>query len=166
MAVKKTVKRTVKKRRKARVVVSIDSVISSLEDNAELSPVNKRTLARIKQANSAVAKLEAKVATATERVRKTAESVAKSKTAKAKENAKLRVATARDGLKEIKASLALATAEQRKAVRLGRVLGKSIRAAHAKMAKDYEKLAKAAEKASEKTTRRRRTRKKRVAKEA
>ncbi|MGD8909348.1 MAG: hypothetical protein PVI92_08355 [Chromatiales bacterium] len=162
MAVKKTVKGTVKKRRKARKVVPVESVISSLQENAPLSAVNSRTLSRIKQADTAVAKIEKQVEAAAGRVSKAVESVAKAKTAAAKANAKERVATARAGLKEVKASLAQATSEQKKALRLGKALNKSIQSAQAKMAKEYDKMAKAAEKAAEKTTRRRRTRKKRA----
>lgn len=162
MTVKKTVKRTVKKRRKARKVVSIDSVVAALQENASLSTVNKRALSRLSKADTAVERLEKRVGTAADRVSKAASSVASAKTATAKQ----RVVTARNGLKEVKASLSTAVSEQRKAQRLVRGLGKSLSSVQAKMAKDYDKLAKAAEKTADKTTRRRRTRKEKAVKTA
>jgi hypothetical protein len=164
MAVKKTIKRTVKKRRKARKVEPIDSVIASLESNASLSAVNKRALTLLGRTDAAVARMEKQVATAAERVSKAAASAANVKTPAAKEKAKLKVADARAKLKEVKASMATAVAERKKSERLARGLHKSLVAAQAKMAKEFDKMAKATEKAMAKTTRRRRTRKKRAVK--
>jgi len=165
MAVKKTVKRTVKKRRKARSVVPMDNVIASLEASVAVSAVNKRTLARLNKAAATVLKAEKLVISAEDKVSKAIAAAAAMKTAAAKEKAKLKVAASKGGLKEVKASLAAATAERSKAERLARGLHKSLVAAQAKMAKQFDKVAKKAEIAIDKKSRRRRTRKKAVSPE-
>lgn len=166
MAVKKTIKRTVKKRRKARKVEPIESVVASLENGISLSAVNKRALSRLSKAETAIARVEKQVTAAVDRVGKAVSSAASLKTPAAKEKAKLKVADARTKLKEVRATMAAAVAERKKAERLARGLNKSLVSAQAKMAKEYDKLAKATEKTMSKTTRRHRTRKKRVVKEA
>jgi hypothetical protein len=165
MAAKKTVKRTVKKRRKARKVVSIDSVVTTLQENAALSSVNKRAVSKLKKCDTAVERSGKKVATASERVTKATAAVAKAKTAAAKQNARAKVAAAREAVKAAKADLSAAVAEQKKVERLARGLATVLGRAQAKMAKEYDKVATAAEKSADKP-RRRRARKKRVAKKA
>lgn len=162
MAVKKTIKRTVKKRRRARKVEPMENVIASLEANSSVSAVNKRALARLSKAAATVQKVEKLVTAAEDRVGKAVSAAAVAKTAAAKEKAKLKVAASKAGFKEVKASLVVAISERSKAERLARGLHKSLVAAQAKMAKQFDKIAKAAEISIDKKSRRRRTRKKAV----
>jgi len=159
-SLKKTVKTSVKKRRRGRKVESIENVVTSLEENSSVSDVNKRALARLDKAAVAVARMEKQISSAQERVAKAVASVSTVKTPAAKEKAKLKVSTAKAALKEVRAEFAGAVSEKRKAERLARGLHKSLVSARAKMAKEFDKLAKAAEKAADKKTRRRRRRKK------
>ena len=165
MAVKKTIKRTVKKRRRARKVEPMENVVASLEANTAVSVVNKRALARLNKAAATVVKAEKQVAVAQDRVSKAMAAAAAVKTAAAKENAKAKVAASKASLKEVKASLTAAISERSKAERLARGLHKSLVSAQAKMAKQFDKVAKAAEIAIDKKGRRRRGRKKAVSPE-
>jgi hypothetical protein len=166
MAVKKTIKRTVKKRRRARKVVPMESVVALLEANSSVSAVNRRALTRLNKTTVAVQKAEKLVASAQDRVSKAVTAASAVKTAAAKEKAKLKVAASKAGLKEAKASLTAVNSERSKAERLVRGLHKSLVAAQTKMAKQFDKVAKAAEIAiDKKSRRRRRTRKKTVSPE-
>lgn len=160
MAVKKTVKkrRTVKKIN----VVSIDNIIDVLQSNAELSGVNKRTITRLNKSEVVVAKQQKSVAVSGERVDKARAAIAGAKTPAAKDKAKARLVIAQTKAKEAKANLSSAIAEQKKAERLARGLYKVMESARIKMMRDYDKSAKAQEKAIDKPVRRRRTSKKKV----
>ena len=158
------VKKTAKKRRAAKKVnvVSIENIIDALQSNAELSGVNKRTIIRLNKSEAMVARQEKSVAASLERVDKARVAIADAKTPAAKDKAKARLTLAQIKAKEIKANLSMAVAEQKKAERLARGLFKVMESARVKMMREYDKSAKAQEKAIDKPARRRRTSKKKV----
>jgi hypothetical protein len=161
MALKKTVK---KRRRAKRKVVSLDTITEALQAEISLSAANKNALSRLEKAEKALARQDKLVDTNIGRVEKARASLAGAKTPASKEKAKLRLADAQAQLKQVKAERTQLASEQSKAVRLAKGLYKAMQAAKAKMVKDFEKSAKALEKAVDtKKRRRRRTTKKKVA---
>jgi hypothetical protein len=158
------VKKTVKKRRatkKARVN-SIENIIDRLNENAHFSSVNKSAIDRLKKSVTVVAKHEKLLATSKERVEKARNAVANARTPATKEKAKARLVLAQGNLKELKMNLATEVTEQKKAERLLRGLDKALTAAQTKLQREYDKKAKALEKAVDRPLRRRRTSKKKV----
>jgi len=160
MALKKTVK---KRRRAKRAVVSVETITEALRADIDVSAANKRALDRLSAADKATTRLDKLLDTNIERVNKARLAISKAKTPASKAKAKVRLAEAQDKLKQIKAERTAAAGEQRKALRLAKGLQKALQNARTKMIKDFEKTAKALEKAAgTKVRRRRRTSKKKV----
>jgi hypothetical protein len=160
MALKKTVK---KRRRAKRKVVSLETITEALQEDINLSAANKRALDRLAKAETALERQEKLVETNSDRVAKARAGVSSAKTPAATEKAKDRLSAAQDKLKQVKADRAEMVSEQRKAMRLAKGLYKAMQAARTKMVKDFDKSAKALEKAVDtKRRRRRRTSKKKA----
>ncbi|MCU7905860.1 MAG: hypothetical protein KZQ76_08370 [Candidatus Thiodiazotropha sp. (ex Epidulcina cf. delphinae)] len=150
-------KKTVKKRRKARRnVVSIETIVEALQAEVTLSAANKRALSRLNAADKAIARQDTTLDSAGKRVSKARQAVADAKTPASKERARARLAEVQAKLKEIKVNRATLVSERRKAERLAKGLYKAMQTARTRMLKDYEKAAKSLEKAVDKRTRRRR----------
>ncbi|MES9941498.1 MAG: hypothetical protein ABW104_20370 [Candidatus Thiodiazotropha sp. 6PLUC2] len=161
MALKKTVK---KRRRAKRKVVSMETITAALQADINLSAANKRALARLTKADKALERQDKLVETNNDRVEKARAAAGTAKTAASKAKAKERLSAAQDKLKQVKADRTALVSEQRKAARLAKGLYTAMQSARAKMVKDFEKSAKALEKAVDtKKRRRRRTSKKKVA---
>ncbi|MBV2120796.1 MAG: hypothetical protein N0E59_13275 [Candidatus Thiodiazotropha taylori] len=160
MALKKTVK---KRRRAKRKVVSMEAITEALQADINLSAANKRALSRLSKAEKALERQDKMLATNSERVAKARAAVSSAKTPASKAKAKERLSAAQDKLKQVKADRTALASEQGKAVRLAKGLYKAMQSARAKMMKDFEKSAKALEKAVDSPRRRRRRAKKKVA---
>jgi hypothetical protein len=141
----------------------METITEALQAASDLSPFNKSALTRLSAAEKTIDRHEKLVESASEKVAKARAAVANAKTPATKVKAKERLAATQANLKEVKADRASAMTEQRKAQRLAKGLYTAIEKSRVKMVKEFEKTAKALEKASNKTTRRRRrTRKKAV----
>jgi hypothetical protein len=160
MAVKKTVKkrRATKKSR----TNSIEIIIDRLNESAQFSSVNKRAIDRLKKSVAAVAKHEKQLSTSKERVEKARNAVANAKTPATKEKAKARLGLAQSAFKEAKSNLASEVTEQKKTERLLRGLEKALTSTQTKLQREFDKKAKALEKAVDRPLRRRKTAKKKV----
>jgi hypothetical protein len=159
------VKKGVKKRRsvKKASVESLDKIVDALNADAYLSEVNKRAITRFNRSNTAVSRQERLAAANKERIGKARDAIANAKTPGAREKAKMRLDAAQNKFREVKAELSAAISERRKAERLVKGLYKAMEKARVRMLREYDKEAKAMEKAVDKPLRRRRrTSKKKV----
>jgi hypothetical protein len=158
------VKKTVKKRRSTKKIKvnSIETIIDKLNENAELSSVNKRAIERLKKSASMVARQEKLRATSEQRVEKARNAVANAKTPAIKVKAKDRLRLAQSNLRELKTNLAVEITEKKKAERLLRGLDKALTAAQRKIQREYDKKAKVLEKGVDRPLRRRKATKKKV----
>ncbi|MEJ2609904.1 MAG: hypothetical protein P8179_07355 [Candidatus Thiodiazotropha sp.] len=145
----------------------MEMITEALQADIDVSASNKRALTRVVTAEKEIARLDKLIASNSERVNKARQAFSNAKTPASKEKAKTRLSEAQAKLKEIKAERTAAATEQRKAGRLAKGLYKALQTARAKMIKDFEKTAKALEKAADtKTRRRRRSSKKKAAQAA